>query len=68
MEELRLATVESRFADIIWTHEPVPSGELVKLAEAELEPFDAWLDETGKILRARPWYLRAVYKWILAVL
>ena len=38
------------------------------LAEAELEPFDAWLDETGKILRTRPWYLRAVYKWILAVL
>ena len=36
MEELRLATVESRFADIIWTHEPVPSGELVKLCEKEL--------------------------------
>lgn len=36
MEELRLATVESRFADIIWSHEPVPSGELVKLCEAEL--------------------------------
>lgn len=36
MEELRLGTVESQFADIIWNHEPVPSGELVKLCEREL--------------------------------
>lgn len=36
MEDMRLATVESRFADIIWNHEPVSSGELVKLCQQEL--------------------------------
>lgn len=34
--EVRLATIESNFADIIWEHEPVPSGELVKLCEEKL--------------------------------
>lgn len=37
MEELKLGTVESRFADIIWNNEPIPSGELVKVCEKELE-------------------------------
>ena len=37
MEELRLGAVESRFADIIWDNEPIPSGELVKLCEQKLE-------------------------------
>lgn len=36
MEDLRLGIVESRFADIIWREEPLPSGELVKLCEKEL--------------------------------
>lgn len=36
MEELRLGTVESRFADIIWNHEPLTSRELVMLCEKEL--------------------------------
>lgn len=35
-QELRLGVVESRFADIIWSHEPIASGELAKLCEAEL--------------------------------
>ena len=35
--EYRLGAVESRFADIIWNNEPLGSGELVKLALAELE-------------------------------
>lgn len=34
--EVRLAVVESNFADIIWENEPVGSGELVKLCEAKL--------------------------------
>lgn len=35
MPEIRLGEIESRFADIIWQNEPIPSGELVKLcAEA----------------------------------
>ncbi len=36
MSELRLGAVESRFADIIWRHEPLHSRELVKLCEQEL--------------------------------
>ena len=37
MEDLRLGAVESKFADIIWKNEPIPSGELVKLSEKILE-------------------------------
>lgn len=36
MDDMRLGAVESRFADIIWKREPLPSGELVKLCQAEL--------------------------------
>lgn len=36
MSDMKLGAVESRFADIIWNHEPLRPGELVKLAEAEL--------------------------------
>lgn len=36
MSDMRLGAVESRFADIIWNNAPLPSGELVKKAEAEL--------------------------------
>lgn len=36
MAEWKLGPVESRFADIIWANEPIPSGELAKLTEAEL--------------------------------
>ena len=37
MEEIKLGAVESRFADIIWRHEPLTSGELVRLCAQELE-------------------------------
>lgn len=37
MENYRLGVVETRFADIIWQNEPLSSGELVKLCEAQLE-------------------------------
>ena len=36
MNDLNLGAVESRFADIIWRSEPLPSPELVKLAAQEL--------------------------------
>lgn len=36
MEERRLGAVESRFAELIWSNEPLPSGELVKKCEKEL--------------------------------
>lgn len=36
MNETKLGAIESRFADIIWEHEPIPSGELVKLCASEL--------------------------------
>lgn len=36
MSDLKLAVIESRFADIIWEKEPIPSGVLVKICEKEL--------------------------------
>ncbi len=37
MDDLRLGIVESRFADIIWNHEPLSSRELVALCQKELD-------------------------------
>lgn len=37
MEEMKLGLVESKFADMIWSHEPLSSRELVNLAQAELD-------------------------------
>ena len=37
MSELRMGTAEARFADIIWKNEPIASGELAKIANAEFE-------------------------------
>ncbi|MCC5908919.1 MAG: BlaI/MecI/CopY family transcriptional regulator [Clostridiaceae bacterium] len=37
MKEYKLTDMEGKFADIIWDHEPIPSGTLVKLCEAELD-------------------------------
>lgn len=36
MEEMKLGLVESKFADMIWSHEPLTSRALVNLAQAEL--------------------------------
>lgn len=36
-KEVRLAYVESNFADIIWENEPIGSGELVKLCKDKLD-------------------------------
>jgi BlaI family transcriptional regulator, penicillinase repressor len=36
MKRYTLTDMEAKFADIIWAHEPVPSGQLVKLCEMEL--------------------------------
>lgn len=36
MDKIRLTEMETKFADLIWSHEPVPSGELVKLCESEM--------------------------------
>ena len=36
MDDKKLGLVESKFADIIWSHEPLHSRDLVKLCEAEL--------------------------------
>ena len=36
MDDLKLGVVESKFADIIWNHEPLHSRDLVKLCEAQL--------------------------------
>ena len=34
--EMKLGVVETQFAELIWTREPIASGELVKLCEKEL--------------------------------
>ena len=36
MDDYKLGTVESRFAQIIWANEPLPSRELVALCQQEL--------------------------------
>lgn len=36
MDETKLGVVESRFADIVWSKEPLTSGELVKQCADEL--------------------------------
>ena len=37
MENRKLGLVETRFAELIWSHAPISSGELVKLCLQELE-------------------------------
>jgi BlaI family penicillinase repressor len=36
MKDYKLAQREARFAELIWTYEPIGSGELVKLCEKEM--------------------------------
>lgn len=36
MSEIKLGEMEAKFAEIIWKNENIPSGELVKLCEKEL--------------------------------
>ena len=36
MKNIELAAVQERFADIVWEHEPIASGDLVKVCEKEL--------------------------------
>ena len=35
MVEMRFGAVESRFADVVWAHVPMTTGELVKIFEKE---------------------------------
>lgn len=37
MAEIQLGNLETKFAEMIWEHEPVTSSELVKMAAATLE-------------------------------
>lgn len=37
MADYKLGEIEQRFAELIWTHEPVSSGELVKLSQEALD-------------------------------
>ena len=36
MSNLELGEVQTRFAEIVWKHEPIASGDLVKICEKEL--------------------------------
>jgi len=49
MAEIKLGEVESRFAEIIWTHEPLSSGKLAELAEKEL----GWKESTSYTILKR---------------
>ncbi len=35
MTKLKIGSAEARFADLIWEHEPITSGEMAKLGAAE---------------------------------
>ncbi len=37
MTEMKLGTVEARFADIVWEKQPLTTKELVKICEGELD-------------------------------
>lgn len=37
MEENKLGVMEARFADIIWEHAPISTGELVKICQERFE-------------------------------
>lgn len=37
MKDYKLGVMETKFAELIWDHEPISSGDLVKLCEKELE-------------------------------
>ena len=37
MSEMKLGVIESRFADIIWSHEPLSTAELIAICEKELK-------------------------------
>ena len=34
--DIELGAIQERFADIVWAHEPIASGELAKICEKEL--------------------------------
>lgn len=36
MSEIELGVVQAQFAELVWQHEPIASGELVKICEKEL--------------------------------
>ena len=36
MNEFELGAIQELFADIVWAHEPIASGELAKICEKEL--------------------------------
>lgn len=36
MDSYKMGVVETRFAELVWDHEPIGSGELVRLAAQEL--------------------------------
>jgi len=36
LEDYKLGAMETKFAELMWDNEPIPSGDLVKLCEKEL--------------------------------
>ena len=48
MDDMKLGLVESKFADIIWSNEPLPSGELVKLCDKDKAAISRTVSELEK--------------------
>lgn len=36
VRDMEIGEMQERFANLVWDHEPIPSGQLVKLCEQEL--------------------------------
>ena len=51
MGDMRLGAIEAKFADLIWSNEPLSSAELVKLAAQELD----WKKSTTYTVLRRLW-------------
>lgn len=49
MKDIRLGVIEEKFAGMIWDNEPVSSGELAAMAEAEL----SWKKSTAYTILKR---------------
>ena len=47
MNHTELGEMENRFAQLIWKHQPIPSGELTRLCEQEFE----WKKSTTTMLK-----------------
>ena len=53
MKDYKLGVMETKFAELIWDNEPIPSGDLAKLCEKNLTWKKSTTCTTLRRLRAR---------------